>query len=160
MSFVMDFSAPVPVSDGLHTATVKEAKPGTSAKNNPTITVRWHIDTSDDPANVGKALFDTLTFTPNAMWKITALLSAAGIDTSSWSGKPFTPAALQEIAEALLGETLVVRTKVQVSTQLNPATGEPYPSRANVTGYQPYGSVPTASDMFAGDDEDLDATFK
>lgn len=142
-AFVMDFTkqtAPPPVSDGMHTAEIVEATPAVSKSNNAMIKVVWRITESDDPSNVGKKLFDYLTLTAEAFWKVTGLCTACDIDVSQWHGKPFNDSVQRELADTLLGETIVILTKVKPNTAINPTTGEKYPDNANVVRYLPFGS--------------------
>lgn len=148
--FSADFSnttGPVQVSDGLHTATIERAGPGVSSNNNLKIDLMWTITDSTDEANVGRKVFDVLTFTEAAFYRVAQLIEACNLDTSGLAGKEVDSNFVKQVADMLLGETIVIETKLKRSPGINPATKEQWPERATVQRYHTYGFNPEAEQV-------------
>lgn len=140
--FTADFSnttGPAQVSDGLHTATIEKTAPGVSSNGNLKIDVQWIVKESEDEANVGRKVYDVLTFTEAAFFRIAQLVTACELDTSSLEGRTVDSRYVKEVADLLLGESICIQTKQRSSGGVNPATGQPYAPRATITAYHPYG---------------------
>lgn len=153
-AFVMDFTAstgPAPVSDGMHQATIVEAKPSVSKAGNPMISIVWKVVASADPSNVNRKVFDYPLLTPEGFWKMINILNACQIDVSQWHGKPFTAEVQRQLADALIGETINILTAITASTEINKATNEKYPDSATVKKYLPYADLEDSVADLLGD---------
>lgn len=141
--FVLDFTAKTisPVSEGTHTATIKSAVMGTSKNSgNPIIMLQWQVTESADEQNVGRIVWDYLTFTQKAFYRVIQLVEACEIDVTQWHGQAMNAEIIQDIATTLLGETIVIETSIRPGTGINPRTDEPYGDSAVVDRYLPYGA--------------------
>lgn len=146
----MDFTKATqePVTDGAHTIMCESAVPGVTANGNLKIEMRWRITASHAEENVKKALFDRVIFTDNSFWRVVLLVDACQLDTSAWQGLEMSSDVVAEIARALTGEVICCETKIKAGSGVNPKTDEPYPDRAEISKYLPYGSTTPSAEMF------------
>jgi hypothetical protein len=99
---------------------VKEAKEGTSNSGNDKIDLQWLIEEGDHAERI---IFDTLVWHPKALFRIKQTLIAFGYE-ADFAG------AVE--AEELIGQTALLIIDIESSTQIDEATGEPYPPRNRV----------------------------
>lgn len=114
-----------PIPAGVYLATVKKATPGTSNSGNEKIDLQWQVEEGDHAERI---IFDTLVWHPKALFRIKQVLIAFGYD-ENFSG--------EVEAEELEGQTALLAIDIEQSTQVDPATGEPYPPRNRVKRVQP-----------------------
>jgi hypothetical protein len=71
-------TAPVLLPDAKFPATIVKAKAGKSQAGNPKIDLQWKTQDDDrlDPTHRGVRVFDTLTFTPESLWRVKLVLDA------------------------------------------------------------------------------------
>jgi len=117
---------PIPV--GIYIATIIKAEEGISRKDNPKIDLQWKVD--DGGPYDGRIIFDVLTFTEKAMFRVKATLKALGWD-KKFKGNVN--------AEDMLGKTASLVVDIETSTQLD-EEGEPYPPRNRVKKVKPIAS--------------------
>lgn len=146
---VMDFSKPVPASDGIHTVQCVAATPGQSAAGNLKIEMRWKILASHDPINVGKVIFDRLVFSEGSWFRVVNCVNACGLDTANWQGKEIDETAVITIAKMLIGETINVETQIKPGFGINPLTDEVYDDKAEIRKYLPYARLDKNAALFA-----------
>ena len=119
----IDFSkvqGPEPVDIGTYTATIVKAESGTSKAGNEKIDIQWKIEGGK---NEGRVVFDTLTFTEKALFRVKATLSALGYPKNFRGDvKP----------ETLVGKTAKITVDIQAGNGVDPETGEPYPPRNRI----------------------------
>lgn len=115
-----------PIEEGSYNATIVNAEVGMSKQDQPKIDLRWKID--DGQEHAGRQIFDTLSFHPEALWRTKLALQALGF-ANDFSGEVET--------EDLLNRSATIRVTIEPSTQIDPATGEPYPPRNRVTRVSP-----------------------
>jgi len=123
MSPSIDFSTvkglePLPV--GVYNATIVKAEEGTSQKGNTKIDLQWRVD--GGPFD-GRIVFDTLTFTEKAMFRVKNTLLAVGFK-KNFSG--------DVKAEALVGKSAKLTLDIQAGEGVDETTGEPYAPRNRV----------------------------
>ena len=123
MSPIIDFSKVQglePVPAGQYTATIVKAEAGTSKAGNDKIDMQWKIEGGKFDNRI---IFDTLTFTEKALFRVKATLSSLGFP-KNFKGdvKP----------EALLGKTAKLTVDIQPGNGTDPDTGEPYPARNRI----------------------------
>lgn len=110
-----------PIPAGTYEAEVVEAKEGVSRTENPKIDLRWKIlGGSQD----GRVVFDTLAFSPNALWRVKNTLLGLGFS------KDFTG---DVTPEDLIGRSATIMVTIETSDQIDPETGEPYPPRNRIS---------------------------
>lgn len=126
------------VPNGRYPAVITHAKPGISQAGLPKMDVRWKIEDGGDQD--GEVVFDTVSFSPKARWRVKALLLALGFP------KTFNE---QVTPDLLIGERAVITTAIEESTTIDPNTGEPYAPRARVKGYARIGSQVSAETILA-----------
>jgi hypothetical protein len=108
---------PLPV--GVYNATITKAEVGESKKGNQKIDIQWKVE--GGPAD-GRIIFDTLTFTEKAMFRVKATLKGLGFaDNFNGDVKP----------EMLLGKTAKLVVDIQAGEGVDDV-GEPYPARNRV----------------------------
>jgi hypothetical protein len=121
MSPAIDFSQVKglePIPDGTYEATIVKAEAGLSKKGNPKIDIRWQVETE----GAVRTVFDTLTFTPEALWRVKNTLLALDFpDDFNGDVEP----------EDLIGRSALI-TVVTQKGDVDPATNEPYPDRNRV----------------------------
>jgi len=117
-----------PLPDGQYTATVVSAKEGISQNGNPKIDIQWSVEGGDYD---GRRIFDTLTFTAKALFRVKATLKGLGFP-ENFSG--------DITAEDLIGKTAVITVTTEQSEGINPTTNEPYGPRNRVKKVSPVGS--------------------
>lgn len=109
-----------PIPAGNYHAEIVFAEVGLSKKQNLKIDLRWKIVGG---AFDGRNVFDSLSFHPNALFRVKAVLSALG-----W--KKNFKGTIE--AEDLIGREADIRVSIDVSTDIDEDTGEPYPPRNRV----------------------------
>lgn len=109
---------PLPV--GTYTATIVKAETGESKAGNEKIDIQWKVD--GGPLD-GRIVFDTLTFTAKAEFRVRATLIALGFD------KKFKG---EVRPEQLVGKTAKIVVDIQAGNGVDPETGEPYPPRNRI----------------------------
>lgn len=148
-SFSMDFNKIKGfenLPDGQYNAVITEAKPGTSEAGNTTLTLKWRVT---DGEHEGRVIYDTLTFTEDAKWRVKAVCEALAPfqpdpeTGEQWSGE-ITP-------ELFIGEPAVITVALDTKStgKINPKTGKPYEARARVGKVAPAGSLATFDDILA-----------
>jgi len=110
-----------PIPPGNYLATIVKAEEGVSQKGNPKIDLQWKV--VDEEGNFdGRIVFDTLTFTEKALFRVKSTLRAVGFD-KDFSG---------EIdCDDLIGESAMLLVEIEASGQISP-DGEPYPPRNRI----------------------------
>jgi hypothetical protein len=116
-----------PIPDGSYSAEIVYAEEGTSKAGNPKIDLRWKVI---DGEFEGRLVFDVLTFTPAALFRVKNTLKALGWE-DSFSG--------EVAAEDLIGRQATIVVSLQRNTESDPATGEAYPDRNKVVKVKPLG---------------------
>ena len=112
-----------PVPAGTYLASVTKATEGISKKDNPKIDLQWTIENEDEPKLNGRIIFDTMVFTEKALFRVKQVLEAGGFD-EDFDG---------DVGEEdFLGITAILIVDIESSTQIDEATGEPYPPRNRV----------------------------
>jgi hypothetical protein len=108
-----------PLPAGTYTATIIKADLGVSKASNEKIDIQWKIEggTYD-----GRVIFDTLTFTEKALFRVKATLQGLGFP------KDFKGDVK---AEDLLGRTAKLTVDIQAGNGID-ETGEPYQPRNRV----------------------------
>lgn len=132
VSFNIDFSqvrGPEPIPAGEYTLEVVKAVPGKSKAQNPKITLHLKVVGGEYD---GRYIFDDLTFTAAALFRVKAFLVAAGYD-SDFSGG-IDPAEL-------VGVQVGAIVNINESTATDESTGEPYPPRNGIKRYMPAGTT-------------------
>jgi hypothetical protein len=109
-----------PVPTGSYVATIVDAKEGVSQNQTPKIDVQWKIE--DEGPYMGRIVFDTLTFTEKAMFRVKAALLGLGFP-KNYRG--------EVNAESLIGKSARIVIDIETSTQTD-ADGEVYPPRNRV----------------------------
>lgn len=120
----------VPIPNGPYDAEISFAQEGVSKAGNQKIELRWKV-LGGEFAN--RLVFDNLTFTPNALFRVKQCLAALGWDVKAKGS--------QEIGAAdLVGlqATIVVGLDKQEGTD---ESGEEYAPRNKVIKYKPVGSA-------------------
>lgn len=112
-----------PIDEGVYEATIVDAKEGISKKGNPKIDLRWQVDVDGRD----RIVFDTLTFSPESMWRVKLTLQALGF-ASDFSG--------DVEPEDLIGASARITVAIDRGRK-DPATGEEYPDRNTVKKVQP-----------------------
>lgn len=90
-------------------AEIKKATPGVSKAGHPKIDVQWSVTETEDGENIGRLLFDTISFAPGAAWRAKQTLQNLGFP-EDFSG--------EIVVEELIG----IEACLVVSTE--PANGE------------------------------------
>ena len=116
-----------PVPAGQYPATITSAVEGTSQAGNQKIDIQWKLETGEKGTD-GRIVFDTLTFTVESLFRVKNTLIGLGYD-KTWSGE-VTP-------EMLIGQSGLLTVDIQVSTKVDPETGEAYPPRNRVKKVTP-----------------------
>jgi hypothetical protein len=124
-----------PISDGKYDAVISKAEFGMSQKQQPKCDLRWTIEGGDFD---GRIVFDTLSFSEKALWRVKEVLVALGFDEDF--NDELTP-------DMLLGMRGVITVATEQQTQLNPATGKPWPARPRIKAVAPTGSNATLESM-------------
>lgn len=116
-----------PIPTGQYLATITNAEEGESQSGNAKIDIQWKVEEGE---HEGRIVFDTLVWHEKALWRVKQTLLAVGFP-KDYRG---------EIgAEDLLGHTAAIAVSIEESTQIDPATGEPYPPRNRVKRVKPAG---------------------
>ena len=114
-----------PIPAGVYLATVHNAEEGESQAGNTKIDLQWIIEEGDHAERI---IFDTLVWHPKAMFRIKQTLQAFGYP-EDFAG--------EVIPEELIGQSAMLVVDIEESTQIDPATGEPYPPRNRVKRVKP-----------------------
>lgn len=123
MSPAIDFSKVQglePVDVGTYTATITKAEAGTSKAGNEKIDIQWKIEGGKYD---GRVIFDTLTFTEKALFRVKATLTALGF-SKNFKG--------DVDPNKLVGKTAKLTVDIQPGNGVDPDTGEAYPSRNRI----------------------------
>lgn len=134
---------PPAITPGRYNAVIKNAKPSRSAKGNGVMTLQWTLvdNTGEQEQFNGRTVFDPLTWSENTMRRVKAFLLAIGIDPA-FKGAPRP--------DALIGERATLTLTIEPASGMDPKTGEPYPERARVAAYLPYGSSEDLASILGG----------
>lgn len=108
-----------PLPAGSYTATITEATLGVSKANNEKIDIKWKIEGGQYD---GRIIFDTLTFTEKALFRVKATLQGLGF------AKDFKGDVK---ADDLIGRTAKIAVDIQAGNGID-ETGEPYQPRNRV----------------------------
>lgn len=108
-----------PVPTGSYTATIVKAEQGISKAGNEKIDLQWRIEGG---AHDGRVIFDTLTFTEKALFRVKATLQGLGFP-KDFKGNVN--------AEDLIGRTAKITVDIQAGTGTD-ETGEPYQPRNRI----------------------------
>lgn len=125
-----------PIADGKYDAVIAKAEFGMSQKQQPKCDIRWKIEEEGDFQ--GRIVFDTLSFADAALWRVKEVLVALGFD------EDFND---ELTADMLFGMRGVITVATEPQTQLNPATGKPWPARPRVKAVAPIGSNASLESM-------------
>ena len=139
MSPSIDFSEvkdPEPIPDGNYLASIVEAKEGTSKNNNPKIDLHWRVESGPFE---GRYVFDTLTFTEKAAGRVKAVLKALDFPADFKGDVPL---------DDLIGKSAMITVGTEVSTEIDPNTGEPYAPRNKVKRVRPVSAAPAGTTNF------------
>lgn len=109
-----------PVDVGTYTASIVKAEEGMSKKDNVKIDLQWKISGGKFDNRI---VFDTLTFTEAAMFRVKATLLSLGFP-KNFKGKV-------EAAD-LVGKNAKITVDIQPGNGVDPDTGEPYPARNRI----------------------------
>jgi hypothetical protein len=123
MSPVIDFTQVEdlkPLPRDWYLASIVEAKEGVSKQNNAKIDLRWKVEEGEFE---GRNIFDTITFTQKALFRVKATLKGLGYP-EDFSG--------EIVPEDLVGKTARILVDIEQSTQIDPESGEPYPPRNRI----------------------------
>ena len=127
-AFVIDF-ATIPGGEllpaGLYNVAVSSAKAGTSRNGNRKIDLRYKVT---DGEYTDRIIFDTLTFTEKALWKVRQVMQACGFP-SNFSG------AVDP--EMFIGRVMTVQLEIQAGNGTNPTTNEVYEDQNRVKRAMP-----------------------
>ena len=118
-----------PVSVGWYPCTVERATEGVSQNGNPKIDLQWKID---EGPNAGRIIFDTLTFTENAMPIVKMKLVNMGFDADYED---------ELSAEDFIGLSAELYVTIEASRGSD-ADGNPYPDRNRVSKMRPQSHQP------------------
>lgn len=119
-----DIRGPELIPDGDYIARIARVTPGTSKAGNKKWDLQWKIETGD---HRGRVVFDTLTFTQSAMFRVRDVFVVTGAAGSDFSGG-VTPAMLQD-------KIAIIRVTSQASSTVNPETGQVYEPRNTIKRY-------------------------
>jgi len=109
---------PLPV--GVYTATIVRAEVGVSKAGNEKIDLQWKVEGGPHD---GRIIFDTLTFTEKALFRVKATLRGLGFpDNFRGEVKP----------GQLVGKAAKLVVDIQLGEGVDEATGEAYPPRNRV----------------------------
>jgi hypothetical protein len=109
-----------PVAPGSYTATIVKAEAGQSKAGNEKIDLQWKVEGGKED---GRIIFDTLTFTEKAMFRVKATLISLGFPKNFRGNvKP----------DELVGKTAKITVDIQPGNGVDPETGEPYPARNRI----------------------------
>jgi hypothetical protein len=133
------------VPDGDYLALVTFSEPDISKAGHKKINLRWKITDGDYE---GVVLFDNMSFAPGALWRTQQSLIGCGFP-EDYAG------SVRDIALEMLNvEALIsVKTDTKPSTQIDPATGEPYPQRPRIIRIRPADTMSSIGAAF-GDSDD------
>jgi hypothetical protein len=112
-----------PLPNGQYNCEIVYAQEGTSQNGNPKIDLRWKVL---DDEFAGRLIFDTLTFTANALFRVKQALKAVGFP-ENFSG--------EVVPADLIGLQATLRVGLDKGST-NADTGEEYPARNRVMKYQ------------------------
>jgi hypothetical protein len=137
---IPDENAPI---EGTFSAVIAKATAGRSQKGNPKIDLHWKIE--DEGPFHNRRVFDTLTFTEKALFRIRDLLLAIG-ESKNFDGV-VTP-------DLLFGSRADIVVFMDAGNgQIDPQTNEPYPPRPKIKKYLPEGAGRQQGiDSILGDD--------
>lgn len=120
-----------PVPEGWYDLTITQAEEKLSQGGNEVINLTCKIDGGEYD---GRVIFDMLVFSEKTLWRVKRALQAI-------NPKAFGEKFKGEIdTEDLVGQTFKAFVLVEVSTQVDPETGEPYPDRNRIKLMKPFGS--------------------
>jgi len=109
-----------PVPPDTYTASTIKAEAGTSKAGNEKIDLQWKVEGGKYD---GRIIFDTLTFTEKAMFRVKATLLALGFPkTFKGTVRP----------DDLVGKTAKITVDIQPGNGVDPETGEEYPARNRI----------------------------
>ena len=108
-----------PLPAGVYTATIIKAEQGISKAGNEKIDIQWKVEGG---AHDGRIIFDTLTFTEKALFRVKATLQGLGFP-ADFKGNVS--------AEDLVGRTAKITVDIQAGNGID-ETGEPYAPRNRV----------------------------
>jgi hypothetical protein len=134
MSPVIDFTEVKgldPVPAGKYEAKIVHAEEGQSNSGNPKIEIRWEITFPAESA--GRLVFDTLSFHPDAQFRVKDTLMALGFD-SEFKG--------EVTGASLIGKEAQLTITIEASSQLD-ESGDPYPPRNKVKRVRRIGATST-----------------
>jgi hypothetical protein len=109
---------PVPV--GNYTATIIKAETGVSKKGNEKIDLQWRVEGG---AFDGRIIFDTLTFTEKALFRVKATLKGLGFP-DNFKG--------EVRSDMLVGKSAKLTVDIQMGEGTDEQTGEVYPPRNRI----------------------------
>lgn len=118
-----------PVPAGEYPATIVSAEEGVSQNGNPKIDIQWKIE-SGEKATDGRIVFEPLTFTEKAMFRVKQTMLALGYP-KNFKGD-VTP-------DMLLNKSAIIVVDIQPGNGVDPETGEAYPPRNRVKKVKPLG---------------------
>ena len=114
---------PLPV--GKYLATIQVVTEGKSKQNNEKLDLQWKIEGGKYD---GRIIFDTLTFTEKALFRVKSTLMGLGFK------KDFRGNVGPDM---LVGKTALITLDIQASATIDEETGEPYPPRNRVKRVAP-----------------------
>jgi len=125
----IDFSAVKgidPVPAGEYPSVIVEAVEGLSNNNNPKIDLQFKLETGKKDTD-GRIVFDTLTFTEKALFRVKKMLKGLGF-AKDFEGNV--------TAEMLLNRRAIIVVDIETSKQVD-EDGEPYPPRNRIKAIKP-----------------------
>lgn len=126
-----------------HNAEIVATRATMSKNDNPMVDLRWKIVDGND---TDKIVFDRLTFSANAIFRIDQFCKALGLDPAKeFGGQSIDIAFLVGWAEKLIGECATIKVRMGKASQSD--DGEIYPPRPEVAKYSPYGSAKSVGEL-------------
>ena len=109
---------PLPV--GVYNATIVKAEAGKSKAGNDKIDIQWKVEGGPQD---GRLIFDTMTFTEKALFRVKATLLGLGFpENFRGDVKP----------ETLVGKSAKLTVDIQAGDGVDESTGVAYPARNRV----------------------------
>lgn len=137
---------------GMHNAIVEASGGQVSSGGNLMISIRWRLALED--GSRGPAVFDNVTFTETAAWKVINLFGALGWSLEPLEGQKFDPksaddrAFVDALAERLDGQRATLEIQMKPDNRGPDDDGNPRPDQPRVKNYHPYGAAKSVDNLF------------
>lgn len=113
-----------PIPAGNYLASIIKAESGQSKAGNQKIDIQWKIDGGQYD---GRVIFESLVFTEKTLFRVKNTLLGLGFD-KNFNG--------EITSEMLVNKVATISVDIEISTQVDPETGEPYPPRNRIKKVQ------------------------